>query len=155
MDAGLPAHNPAGVSGPDLRDAAGGAVREHLLGVHLLLCVPSRPAAAGCKRGVVLVRPLILYQLLAYGPREFPSLPRRVFYAVFFLALAAAFGAVLSITVEFGDFDGAYSAFGQNLMMSVLFLSMLYSRRSLRGQSVSIALLKMAGTALASFAFYF
>jgi hypothetical protein len=32
---------------------------------------------------------------------------------------------------------------------------MLYARRSLRGQSVSIAILKMGGTALASFAFYF
>jgi hypothetical protein len=32
---------------------------------------------------------------------------------------------------------------------------MLYSRRSLRGQSVWIAALKMGGTALASFACYF
>jgi hypothetical protein len=34
-------------------------------------------------------------------------------------------------------------------------VTMLYSRRSMRGQSVSIAALKMGGTALASFAFYF
>jgi hypothetical protein len=39
--------------------------------------------------------------------------------------------------------------------MSILFVTMLYSRGSLRGQSVSIAALKMGGTALASFAFYF
>jgi hypothetical protein len=74
---------------------------------------------------------------------------------VFALALATSFGAVLAVTLELDDFDGAYSAFGQNLMMSVLFLAMLYARRSLRGQSVSIAFLKMGGTALASFAFYF
>ena len=98
---------------------------------------------------------VILLQLLMYGPREFADLPKRVFYAVFALALATSFGAVLSVTLEFDDFDGAYSAFGQNLMMSVLFLAMLYGRNSLRGQSVSIALLKMGGTALASFAFYF
>ena len=98
---------------------------------------------------------VILLQLLLYGSREFADLSRRAFYAVFALALAASFGAVLSVTLELDDFDGAYSAFGQNLMMSVLFLAMLYARRSLKGQSVSIALLKMGGTALASFAFYF
>ncbi len=98
---------------------------------------------------------VILFQLLRYGPREFAGLPKRLFYAVFALALATSFGAVLGITREFDDFDGAYSAFSQNLMMSVLFCAMLYSRGSLRGQSVWIALLKMGGTALASFAFYF
>jgi hypothetical protein len=98
---------------------------------------------------------VILLQLLVYGPREFADLSRRAFYAVFALALATSFGAVMSVTLELDDFDGAYSAFGQNLMMSVLFLAMLYARKSLRGQSVSIALLKMGGTALASFAFYF
>jgi hypothetical protein len=98
---------------------------------------------------------VILVQLLLYGPREFSGLPRRLFYAAFALALATAFGAVLTITLQFGDFDGAYSAFGQNLMMSVLFVTMLHARGSLRGQSVSIAALKMGGTALASLAFYF
>ena len=98
---------------------------------------------------------VILLQLLGHGPREFAGLPRRAFYAMFVLALATSFGAVLAVTLEFGDIDGVYSAFGQNLMMSILFIAMLYSRRSLRGQSVWIALSKMAGTALASFAFYF
>ena len=98
---------------------------------------------------------VILFQLLLYGPREFADLPRRLFHAAFALALATAFGAVLALTLELDDFDGAYSAFGQNLMMSILFVMMLYSRGSLRGQSVSIAALKMGGTALASFAFYF
>src|ERR671920_1115665 len=98
---------------------------------------------------------VILLQLLLYGPREFAYLPRRAFYGVFALALATSFGAVLAVTYEFDDFDGAYTAFGQNLMMSVLFIAMLWSRGTLRGQSVPIALLKMAGTALASFAFYF
>ena len=97
---------------------------------------------------------VILAQLLLYGPREFAALPRRLFYAAFGLALATAFGAVLTITIQLDDFDGAYSAFGQNLMMSILFVAMLYSRGSLRGQSVPIAALKMGGTALASFAFY-
>ncbi len=98
---------------------------------------------------------VILLQLFLYGPREFADLPRRAFYAVLALALATSFGAVLTVTLEFDDFDGVYSAFGQNLMMSILFIAMLRSRGSLRGQSVGIALLTMGGTALASFAFYF
>src|SRR5262249_8832062 len=44
---------------------------------------------------------------------------------------------VLTMELEFHD-DGARAAFGQSLMMSVLFIAMLYQRRSLRGQSVAI-----------------
>jgi hypothetical protein len=98
---------------------------------------------------------IVLYQLLRYGPREFTGLSKKVFYSMVALGLCMAFLAVLLITLEFEDFDGAYSAFGQNLMMSILFVVMLYSRKSLRGQSLSIALSKMGGTALASGAFLF
>jgi hypothetical protein len=98
---------------------------------------------------------IILYQLLRYGPREFARLPKKLFYAMVALALFMAFFTVLSITLEFEDFDGAYSAFAQNLMMSILFIVMLYSRDSLRGQSPAIALSKMGGTILASVAFLF
>jgi hypothetical protein len=97
---------------------------------------------------------VILFQLLRYGPREFDDLSKRVFYAMFGMALATSFCAVLSVTYEFDDWDGAYSAFGQNLLMAVLFLAMLRARGSLRGQSVFIALSKMLGTGLASVAFY-
>ncbi len=97
---------------------------------------------------------IILFQLLRYGPREFADLTKRAFYAMFGLALATSFCAILSVTQEFDDWDGAYSAFGQNLLMSVLFIMMLYARRSLRGQSIPIAISKMLGTVLASLAFY-
>jgi hypothetical protein len=86
---------------------------------------------------------IILYQLLRFGPREFPRLQKRLFYGMVALALLTAFFAVVSVTLEFEDYDGAYSAFGQNLMMSVLFIVMLHSRGSLRGQSLSIALTKL------------
>ncbi len=85
---------------------------------------------------------IVFYQLLRYGPREFPWLPKKLFYGMVALALLTAFFTVMFITLEFGDFDGAYSAFGQNLMMSVLFIVMLHSRGSLREQSLSIALTK-------------
>ena len=98
---------------------------------------------------------IILYQLLRFGPRESPRLPKRLFYGMVALALLTAFFTVVSITLEFEDHESAYSAFGQNLMMSVLFIVMLHSRGSLRGQSLSIALTKMGGTILASVAFLF
>ncbi|HEX6288381.1 MAG TPA: hypothetical protein VFZ66_04280 [Herpetosiphonaceae bacterium] len=97
---------------------------------------------------------VILLQLLRYGPYEFSDLPRVVFYAGFGLTLVTSFCLVLLLSYEFNDWAGAYAAFGQNLLMSVLFLLMLYRRRSLRGQSLSIGLCKLIGTALASLAFY-
>src|SRR5262245_10844788 len=97
---------------------------------------------------------VILMQLLWYGPHEFADLPKPVFDLVFGLALLTSFSLVLVICAEFNDWTGAYAAFGQNLLMSVLFITMLYRRRSLRGQSIWIALCKLIGTALASLAFY-
>ena len=97
---------------------------------------------------------IILFQLLRYGPREFADLTKREFYAMFGLALATSFCAILSVTQEFDDWDGAYSAFGQNLLMSTLFVAMLRARGSPRGQSVPIAIFKMLGSGLASIAFY-
>jgi len=93
---------------------------------------------------------VILYQFLRFGPREYPDLPRRTFYAVFGAALVTAFSLVLFISWEFHDLEGNYAAYGQNLLMSVLFIAMLYRRKSLRGQSLGIAVSKMLGTALAS-----
>jgi hypothetical protein len=92
--------------------------------------------------------------LLRYGPREFLDLSKGAFYAMFGLALGTSFCAILSVIQEFGDWDGAYSAFGQNLLMSVFFVAMLHARGSPRGQSVPVALTKMLGTGLASVAFY-
>ena len=96
---------------------------------------------------------VILAQLLRYGPREFADLPRHGFYALVGLALLTSFGLVLLASDTFHD-KGTYAAFGQNLMMSVLFIVMLYRRRSLRGQSLGIAVCKLLGTACASLAFY-
>ncbi len=97
---------------------------------------------------------LIVLQFLNYGKSEFTALSYKKFYAMFLLALATAFFLVLFITEEFNDMQGAYAAFGQNLMMSVLFIVMLFSRGDLRGQSIYIALFKMFGTGISSMAFY-
>lgn len=97
----------------------------------------------------------IVYQVVRFGKavfgRDFPS---RLFYPAFSLALMVSFFAILSVTVEFQDWDGKYAAFGQNLMMSVLFIAMLLRRGDASGQSVYIALFKMLGTLLPSILFY-
>ncbi len=65
------------------------------------------------------------------------------------------FALVWLVGCELNDTVGAYAAFGQNLMMSLLFLEMLQRRDSLRGQSLCIALFKLLGTACASLVFAF
>jgi hypothetical protein len=63
------------------------------------------------------------------------------------LALVTALGVEYSFIREFGVAKGAgYSAFLQNLLMSILFIAMLVRRRSGEGQSLSIAINKWLGT---------
>jgi hypothetical protein len=97
---------------------------------------------------------LIVFQFLKFGKSEFPNFSIKQFIASFVFALVLAFCSVLFISYEFNDWKGAYTAFGQNLMMSILFISMLVNRNSLRGQSIYIAVFKMLGTGVSSLAFY-
>lgn len=97
----------------------------------------------------------IIYQILRFGPGELKDLlPRRYFYPAFFASLVISFLIILGISMEFENYNGMYSAFGQNLLMSVLFVVMLLRRDSLRGQSIYIAVLKLIGTVLASVVFF-
>jgi hypothetical protein len=97
---------------------------------------------------------VIVYTVLRFGPREFPYLPRPVFYAGFAGTLVLAYLGVDMVCREFDNGKGAYAGFAVNLMMSGLFLAMLASRRGLRGQSVSIAAWKFVGTIFASLGFW-
>jgi hypothetical protein len=95
---------------------------------------------------------VIVFQTLRFGKSEFA--PPSLFYPAFILGLLVSFGAILAITFEFNDWDGRYAAFGQNLMMSILFVAMLLKRQDVRGQSIYIALFKMIGTLLPSLLFF-
>ncbi len=97
---------------------------------------------------------IIMMQFLKFGKLEFPTLSNKQFYTVFLFALATGFGLTLSITYEFNDREGVYAAFGDCLLMSILFIVMLFRRDNLRGQSIYIAIFKMLGTAFTSLAFY-
>ena len=97
----------------------------------------------------------ILYQVCRFGPGELQNfIPRKLFFPALAAGIAAAFLLILFITREFDDADGKYSAFGQNLMMSILFVAMFLRRQSLRGQSIYIAIAKLLGTLLPSILFY-
>ena len=48
--------------------------------------------------------------------------------------------------IEFGNLGGVYSAFLQNLIMSILFINMLVSRNDLKGQNLTIGINKWIGT---------
>jgi hypothetical protein len=95
---------------------------------------------------------VIVLQTVRFGRAAFES--EELFYPAFILGLLVSFGAILAITYEFSDWDGKYSAFGQNLMMSILFIAMLLKRQNLSGQSIYIALFKLLGTLLPSILFF-
>ena len=95
---------------------------------------------------------VIVFQTLCFGTTALPS--KKLFYAAFVLGLVVSFGAITTITYEFSDWDGKYSAFGQNLMMSILFIAMLLRRQDLKGQSIFVAIFKMVGTLLPSLLFF-
>lgn len=97
---------------------------------------------------------VIAWQVIRFGPATW-GWPRGRFLTMFCLALMTAFPAVLLVTYEFAELDkmsGAYAAFGQNLMMSLLFINLLRERGP-GGQSVSIAVCKFIGTLFASLGF--
>lgn len=111
--------------------------------------IPHEVPQSYINAGWLILDLFILIQLLVFWRSDFRKLDEVVFYPFVAAALLASFGLIYTMAVEF-DGCGAYSAFGQNFLMSVLFMIMLFQRNSLLGQSVYIALVKMAGTALAS-----
>ena len=98
---------------------------------------------------------VIVFQFFKYYKNEFPNLSPLTLYIVFGISVATAFSMILSGGIFLGDVDGVYAAFGQNLLMSVLFVFMFFKRgNSLRGQSIFIAIFKMVGTGLTSIHFF-
>jgi hypothetical protein len=98
---------------------------------------------------------IIVFQFFKYHKNEFPSLSSLKIYTAFSLLIITAFSIILSDAILIGDFRGVYAAFGQNLLMSILFVAMFFKRgKGLRGQSLFIAVFKMLGTGLTSVYFY-
>ncbi|SDT32357.1 transmembrane-type terpene cyclase [Actinoplanes derwentensis] len=89
----------------------------------------------------------IIVTFVRFGPAQWPGLTREGFAVMSAMALIAAAGVQAAFLAQFGAEDGArYSAFTQNLVMSVLFVAMLHRRRDTSGQSNFIAVSKLLGT---------
>jgi hypothetical protein len=93
----------------------------------------------------------IVAQFLVYErARRSADVSAAFFYASFVSILGTAFLTVLLVTREFSNWGGYYTAFGQNLLMSILFVRMLLDRKDLAGQSLYIGAGKLLGTLSAS-----
>ena len=99
---------------------------------------------------------VIAYTYFRYGRKDFAQhADTRWFVPWALAAFAVSFGIIYFSAVEFGSNWGAiYTAFAQNLLMSVLFIGMLTKRKNVDGQSIYAALLKWIGTAAPTILFY-
>ena len=90
----------------------------------------------------------IVYCYFRYGYKYFPkNRSKTEFYLWSLLVFASCFLLEYFFWVEFGNELGPrYSAFLQNLLMSVLFVDMFFKRRPMEGQSMVVAVNKWIGT---------
>ena len=90
----------------------------------------------------------IFYTYFRFGKKYFPTIfASHWFYAWSIFGFMASLVIQALFVTEFGlVVGGAYSAFLQNLLMSVLFINMLVERKSSEGQSMLIAVSKWLGT---------
>src|SRR5262245_661083 len=89
----------------------------------------------------------IIYTYFKCGKKYFPTNLASWFVPWSILGLFTAFWVEFAFVREFGIFaGGAYAAFLQNLLMSVLFIGMLVRRGSTEGQGLTIAVSKWLGT---------
>ena len=93
---------------------------------------------------------VILSLYFKYGKRQHgEKTSDTVFYAWTILGIAAMFLVQMSYIKEFGlegHLSAQYSAFAQNLLMSIAFIHMLVKRGSTKGQSLLLAVAKWIGT---------
>lgn len=85
---------------------------------------------------------VIFYQLLKYWRNEIKDLSPTIFYTSIFSFLIITFILIVLVEDEFQD-GGALSGSADYFMMGILFILMLYKRKSLRGQSILVAVSKM------------
>lgn len=91
----------------------------------------------------------ILYQLLRYGrPLQLIPEVRRYFYPLVAGLLLFGFAWHYSFISFFADVGGIEDAWVINLIMSGMFILMLFLRPKLEGLSLAAAVLKMLGSAL-------
>jgi hypothetical protein len=90
----------------------------------------------------------IVYTYFRYGRRYWPqAFSTNAFVGWSLLVFFTSFVLQLIFFYEFGgDLGARYSAFLQNLLMSILFIGMFISRKGSEGQTLLIAIAKWIGT---------
>lgn len=98
----------------------------------------------------------ILAVFLKFWRSDYPrNLPEAYFWPKFFFTFAMVTPVMVAVVSVFGREDGSvYTAYVDNLIMSVLFLTMLIRRGDRRGQSMWIAWGKLLGTLSAAISQY-
>lgn len=91
---------------------------------------------------------IILFTYFKYGRKEWPDkISEKYFVPWNVLILICSVVLQLVFIKEFGFIMAAqYSAFLQNLLMSVLFIGLYIKRRNMEGQSLLLAVAKWIGT---------
>ncbi len=101
----------------------------------------------------VLLDAFIVWQGFKIGRKDFPTLPSRFYTLCISSLLVFATLFTIAASYEFKDQDGGYVAFSVNVLMSYLFINMLWKRKSSIGQSMYIAVGKWIGTMSAAVEF--
>lgn len=92
----------------------------------------------------------ILYLLFKYGKGEFqkfhPGAPKWAFVPVAFLFMLLSFLFYAACVYEWGDYNGIFGAYVDNVFISLFYIRMLWRRGNADGQSMWIGLTKFLGT---------
>lgn len=89
----------------------------------------------------------ILITWLKYGKEDFTGAKRNYFLPWTILVLVTAFVLQFLLIYEFGSVEGEkYSAYLQNLVMSLMFIGRLDREKTCKGQTMTIAVSKCIGT---------
>lgn len=101
-------------------------------------------------RAWLLMQLVIFVQLLRYGreqPQELP-LPRRAFVPTIVVLLLTFYVGQATYTTFYVDFKGNAVTYVSNLMMSALFVPLLWARSDARGLTMGPAVSKLLGSGL-------
>ncbi|EOI6974999.1 hypothetical protein ACMVKW_001323 [Listeria monocytogenes] len=90
---------------------------------------------------------IIVYTYFKYGKKYFPENAKKYFIPFSILVFITGFAIQLAFYFSFDPIPAAqYSAFMQNVAMSILFLTMLFQSHNTRGQTLLMAYSKWIGT---------
>jgi hypothetical protein len=92
----------------------------------------------------------VFYILVKYGKEEYekfhPGAPKGIFVPMILFYLLISFLFIAVCVYEWHDYNGIYSAYVDNVLISALYIRMLWRRGNADGQSMWIGLFKFLGT---------